>query len=372
MNVIAKIEDTQWIKKIKGTYKQYERFTPVIFFMAGFTWDSITIKRIDLWLDNIILMTYIFLTGCMIILVNLINENQINKKFILKYQEWYPLAIQFFLGGLFSAYVVLYFQSATFTKNWIFIGLLILVLVGNEFIKERITSLKIQIILYFLALFSFIIFFIPVVVRIMNAFVFLISGILSLLLVAALVYFLYKKCQGLKLKEAKNLGVIIIILYFLLNIFYFLNWIPPVPLSLKSGGIYHNVSREGGEYMLRFERGSWFNFWKSADHDFNYQSGDTTFCFAAVFAPTKLNKRIIHEWQYYSAKEESWKTTDRLSYKITGGRDGGYRGFTYKKNIQEGKWRVDVETDQGQLLGRIPFRLIYIDSTELKFKTVVK
>jgi hypothetical protein len=372
LNVVAKIEDTQFFKRIKGTYNKYERFAPAIFFMAGFTWDSITIKRIDLWLDNIILLTYIFLTGCMIILVNFLNENQIQKKIILKYQEWYPLAIQFFLGGLFSAYVVLYFQSASFTKNWIFIALLILVLIGNEFIKERLTNLKVQIILYFLALFSFIIFFIPVVIRIMNAFVFIISGILSLFLVAALIYFLYKKCQSLKFKEARNLGVIIIILYFLLNIFYFLNWIPPVPLSLKSGGIYHHVNRSEGQYILKFERGSWFNFWKSADYDFHYQTGDTTFCFAAVFAPTKLNKRIVHEWQYYLDKQETWKTTDRLSYKISGGRDGGYRGFTYKKNIHEGKWRVDVETDEGQLLGRIPFRLIQIDSTDLKLKTIKK
>jgi len=372
LNQLARLGEAGFVKKSRNFYKRHERFAPVMFFTAGFTWDSFTIKRIDLLLDNIILLSYILLMGGLIILLNLINEKLINRNFLLKYQEWYPLAIQFFLGGLFSAYVVLYFQSASLTKNWLFLGLLLLVLVGNEFIKERITSLKLQIILYFLAVFSFLIFFIPVLLRIMNTFVFLLSGVIGLLLILGLIYFLYQKSAGFSFKDARNLGITIFILYFLLNVFYFLNWIPPVPLSLKSGGIYHHISRDGGNYVLRFEKGSWYDFWKSSDHEYHFQSGDTTFCFAAVFAPTKLNKRIFHDWQYYSKKEKSWKSSDRLGYKITGGRDGGYRGFTFKKNIHQGKWRVNVETDEGQVLGRIPFKLIPADSSERIFKTILK
>ena len=36
--------------------------------------------------------------------------------------------------------------------------------------------------------------------------------------------------------------------------FYFLNWIPPVPLSLKFGGIYHEVKKTGDRFELSFER----------------------------------------------------------------------------------------------------------------------
>ena len=48
-----------------------------------------------------------------------------------------------------------------------------------------------------------------------------------------------------------------------------------------------------------------------------------------------------------------------MTYEITGGRDDGYRGFTYKANIIEGQWRVDVITEEESLLlGVIEFEVI--------------
>jgi len=372
MKIIKKLSDTTAVRKVVGTYKRYERFAPALSFMAGFTWDSLTIKRIDLWLDNIILMAYILLLGSTILLVNLISEGRIKNPFILKYQEWYPLAIQFFMGGLFSAYVVLYFQSASITKNWIFLGLLVLVLVGNEFIRDRLTNLKLQFILYFFAVFSFFIFFIPVLLGRMNIYIFILSGFLSLAFILTFLYTVYRKIEGLSIRNFRNLSMILGGFFLLLNLLYVFNWIPPVPLSLKEGGIYHHVSRQGDDYRLKYEKGSWYYFWKESDHDFHYQEGDTVFCFASVFAPTRLNKRIYHHWQYYSEGEGEWKTTDRMNYEIKGGRDGGYRGYTYKRNLQPGKWRVNVETDGGRILGRIPFTLVTQGKHSHPLKTIYK
>ena len=109
------------------------------------------------------------------------------------------------------------------------------------------------------------------------------------------------------MREFKNLSLIIVIIYIALNIFYFLNWIPPVPLSLKDAGIYHHVSRSDEQYKVKFEKGSWYQFWKSSDSNFHYQTGDTVFCFAAIFAPTELNKKIVHQWQLYDKKHDEWK-----------------------------------------------------------------
>ena len=77
------------------------------------------------------------------------------------------------------------------------------------------------------------------------------------------------------------------------------------------------------------------------------------FCFVSVFAPSELKKKIYHKWQKYSQTDDAWITTDRAGYKLTGGRRGGYRGFTYKKNVENGDWRVDVITEDDLLLGRI-------------------
>jgi hypothetical protein len=62
--------------------------------------------------------------------------------------------------------------------------------------------------------------------------------------------------------------------------------------------------------------------------------------------------------------EGDWQTTDRLSYRIVGGRDGGFRGYSYKKNfeLRSGRnepqdWRIEVKTGDGLLLGRINFQI---------------
>ena len=166
--------------------------------------------------------------------------------------------------------------------------------------------------------------------------------------------------------------IIIISIFFILNLFYYFNWIPPVPLSLKDAGIYHHVSRVDEQYLVKYEKGTWYHFWKSSDNNFHYQPGDTVYCYAAVFAPTELNKKIIHQWQIFDKRSDEWKTTDRLSYKINGGRDGGYRGYTYKKNMQNGEWRINVITKEGLLLGRVSFDVSSIEDKSIKLKTIFK
>lgn len=45
---------------------------------------------------------------------------------------------------------------------------------------------------------------------------------------------------------------------------------------------------------------------------------------------------------------------DRIGYTVTDGRETGYHGFTYKNNIPEEEWRVEVNTtEKEQVIGRI-------------------
>ena len=176
----------------------------------------------------------------------------------------------------------------------------------------------------------------------------------------------------MSMADFRNTMALIGGVYLVLNLFYFLNWIPPVPLSLKEGGIYHHVHRAGDRYELRFEKGRWYQPFKESDKVFHYMPGDTVFCFTSVFAPTQLEKKVIHQWQVWSAKRDEWIISDRLGFRIYGGRDGGYRGYTYKKNIQPGKWRVDVRTEDDLLLGRISFRLVPAEKPIPAMETIYK
>jgi hypothetical protein len=137
--------------------------------------------------------------------------------------------------------------------------------------------------------------------------------------------------------------------------FYFLNWIPPVPLSLKFGGIFHQVTKKADAYHLRYEAGAWYQFFKRSDQPFR---GDgPAYCFTAVFAPVDLKTTIYHRWQYRVAAGRTFAQTDRIAIAISGGREEGYRGYTVKQRVIPGFWRVDVETEDGRIIGRVNFRV---------------
>ena len=352
--------------------QKHQRFLPVISFFTGFTWDSVTITRIDELSDNLIISLYLLLLAFLIIMTLYSEQNRFEKKFLVKYSHWYPPGIQFFLGGLFSVYVVFYFKSASFTKTAIFLGLLILLLVANEFLKNKLTNSYLLISLYFLASFSFFIFFIPVITGYMNAFTFITGSLAGLMLPYFILSYLYrKKLISSKKQYQKHLGLIGGI-YTIMILFYLFNLIPPVPLAMKYTGIYHHIHKNNAEnnYILKHEKPAWYQFFKTDDSKFHYQENDSIFCFASVFAPTRLTKRIAHKWQYYSEIQGEWIVTDRTVYRLTGGRDGGYRGYTFKKNIEMGEWRVDIITDDDQILGRIKFEIIPAEKSILKFETI--
>lgn len=360
------------VKRPMNAYIKYRKFLPLVAFFTGFGWDSFTLRRIDAFVDNLILLCYLLLLGTLILIFHLVDKRVLKKDFLDKRVEWFPIAIQFFVGGLFSAYVVFYFHSASLSKTALFFIILVGLLVANEFLKERLTNMYLQMALFFLAAFSFFTFFLPVLLKEMNGYVFLLGGFLSLAMVwGVLFYLLYRSAIRSKEQYWKICGLLGG-MFLVLNLFYAMNWIPPVPLSLKKGGIYHHVERVGNQYKLKFESPRWYQFRKDSDNPFTYAPDDTVYCFAAVFAPTELKKGIYHHWQQYSDKRGEWITTDKLRYNITGGRDGGYRGYSFKKNIQPGDWRVEVKTEDEMLLGQIRFTIEAADSATYTLETIYR
>jgi len=65
----------------------------------------------------------------------------------------------------------------------------------------------------------------------------------------------------------------------------------------------------------------------------------------------------VHRWRRYDPKSGHWLTVSTVAFAINGGRDGGYRGYTIKHNPQPGDWRVDIDTGEGHLIGRISFKV---------------
>ena len=69
-----------------------------------------------------------------------------------------------------------------------------------------------------------------------------------------------------------------------------------------------------------------------------------------------LQTTIYHHWKWRPFSEHaSFVTTDRIPITISGGREKGYRMYTMKHRVQTGEWRVNVETEDGRILGRMTF-----------------
>lgn len=361
-----------WLGKSVAIYRRLERYLPILSFLAGFGWDSLTLNRVDRLSDNLILLAYLVLLGASIILFNLVDKKVLRRGFFVRHQRWYPVSIQFFSGGLFSAYIVFYFQSAGVGKGYLFLGLLMGLMLATELLKERLTNIYLQTTFFFLAAFSFFVFFLPVMLKRMGAGIFLISGLISLLLILGILLGLQRQAALKSREEFRRLCLLVALIFLLLNGFYRANWIPPIPLSLKYGGVFHHLTREEDRYRLQFEKPAWYQIFKNSDDPFHFAGGDTVYCFASVFAPTALTTRIYHHWQRFSEEKQSWQSTDRISYPISGGRDGGYRGFTYKRNLQSGDWRIIVESEDRRSLGKISFRLQEVSMSPRQWQTIYR
>ena len=348
-----------------------KRWMPLLFFFGGVLWDVLTLDRIGAWFDNLILLVYLMVLGGLILAATLLTYERAASPRLMQHRRWLPHAIQFFLGALFSAYVVFYFQSATLAPSSVFLVLLVVLLVANEFIHQRLFNLYLLLGLYFLAGFSFFLFFIPVVTKTMGYGMFWLAGLLSLGLLGAMLAYLRARSIFASTRQFVYAAGVVVALFGLLNVFYLLHWIPPVPLAMRFGGVFHHASREGPVFDLRYEQPAWYQFWVDSDQRFHYAEGDTVFAFTAVFAPTRLRKTIYHRWRVYDKAQHAWVSTDRIGYEVEGGRNRGYRGYTFKRNVRPGAWRVDVETDAGRVIGRIRFDVVPVGARVTRLKRVV-
>ena len=336
-------------------------FMPPVFFFSGVGYDTLTLTRIDRLQDNLLLLIYLLLLGVLIVLTGRLGIDPAPEReqlttlspfarWLLRVRPYYPMAVQFLLGGLFSAYAVFYSRSATLTSTAIFFALLVALLVGNEFLRDRLSSLRLLVSLYALVCFAFFTFFLPVMTGLMNAAIFLAGAGLSVAVTFRVVQLIYRNNPDRSKREAIGVTMPAFALIGLLVGFYFLNWIPPVPLSLKFGGIYHEVKKADDRFELSFER-EWYQVWKRSDSIF--PANEPIYCFTAVFAPVDLNTTIYHHWYFRPNSDTPFSHADRIPMKISGGREGGYRTYTFKQRLDPGDWRVDVETEDGRVVGQV-------------------
>jgi hypothetical protein len=340
--------------------------------LGGFVFDAVTLKRIDMFWENFWVVVHILgVALCIFWVTREANFSSQREGWATTLDHWLVNLLQFLFGGLLSTFMVFYFRSGTFWVSWPFYLLLTAAFVANEKFKSQYTRLEFQLSVFFLSLFCFLIFILPVVIHAVGRLVFLLSGALSLGLWWIFVCALRKRAKENISHHMQTIVASTAAIFIVINVLYFMNVIPPLPLSLQEAGIHHSITRTaGGTYIVQTERQGWLGFFRLAPR-FHSAPGEPVYFYSAVFCPTSLNTEIIHEWQTYDSRR-GWITADRIRLSVRGGRDGGYRTYSVKSGLKPGAWRVNVEIPTGAILGRFRFNVLPESGAPAPLKTELK
>lgn len=349
-------------RKIKTFIKIHERRISSIALLTGFIFDYLTLTRIDRLYDNFVLIFYLIVAALGILILHLYESGRVGGKVFSFLRAILPTVIQFAFGGLFSGFSVFYSRSATLSASWLFLLVIFGLLVGNEFFKRYYARLTFQVTVFFFAVFSYSIFSVPIITRRLGSVVFLLSGAVSLAVILIFLMALARITPVSFNQSKRTLLTSIGAVYFVINIFYFLNIIPPIPLSLQEISVYHFVSHNAdGTYTVHIEDRPWYAFLQPKNTFHVTDSKTPSYVLSSIFAPTNLKTNIIHEWQYFDETKDEWVLTHRVAFEIVGGRSDGFRGYSVKNEIFPARWRVNVKTPRGQLVGRYVFRVKQVD-----------
>jgi len=342
-----------------------QRHWLTIAFVFGFIGDLILLNKVDDIIDNAILLFYVSLATASIFLLYAGIAEKFSEKTNLFFRTWSPYAMQYAFGGLLSGMLIFYGRSGTFVESWPYLLMIAIVIYGNETITNRQTRLVYNLIIYFIGLISYVVLVIPVLTGKMGPTVFVGSGLLALLIMYNVFRAVERIVPNFIQLQKRNVVFIIGTIYVVFNVLYFTNIIPPIPLSIKHAGMYYDVVRIDDTYTLTYEQPPWWLWYRNSSNVLSVERGDAIYCYASVFAPTRLSTDIFHRWEYYDESTKKWVQHARIAYAIRGGREKGYRGYTLIRNHFEGTWRCRVETGRGQVVGMQKFEIIYGKPGEL-------
>lgn len=314
-------------------------------FLSGVVWDALTLQRIDQKAtQDVLLALWLGAAGCALLIAALPERNTLLQRVRLGA----AVAAQFALGGLLSALSIFYLRSASWGVSVLFVATITALLVANEFLRARYLKLVPLFGMWSIATAALALLVVPtfwgeVAPRVAAGALLLAAG------VACAFGMLLARLQKM---SAWSMGAIACGVPIVLWGLYSANLIPPVPLVAREVGIYHYLWRdEQGYHLVRYKQGWGAWLWGTA-HDATLALADNPiYCYSAVFAPEGVGATVFYHWQYRD-KEGSWHTHARIPLTIVGGREGGFRSYTFVRARTEGEWRCVVEDAQGRTLGK--------------------
>jgi len=340
----------------------HERHLSALAMVAGFIADNLLFERVDLLQTQLVFAAYTAICFIAIPLLHWLEERAEHGKPAPRLRLLLPFAIQFALGGFWSGFVIFYGRSADLGASWPFILFLFAILLASEYFHRYHERLIFTSVLFFFALYSYAIFAVPIFTGSIGTGTFLLSGLAAISTFALFTRLLRSLARERFLTSVWRIRAGAFAVLILINVFYFTNILPPLPLSAPAAGVYHTVWRVPGAYLATGEAEPWQVRYLGFAPTLQVVAGDSLAAYSSVFAPTTLATTIVHRWQWYDPAGKRWVTKSIISYSIVGGRDGGYRGYSSVPISNPGEWRVNIETTDGRLISQLPFTVELVAS----------
>lgn len=349
----------------------WERSKPLhgaAFFLGGFAWDAATLTRVDKLADNAFIGLYLVVLAGLLVVERRAQRFPDRWPGLVQWPQVPRYGQQLVFGGLYSAYFIFYSMSAGALSGMVFLGVLVALALANEFGFERLSSRALKMGLFSLCATSWFVFLVPVLTGWLGPGVFWLAALLGAGLAGAVVAASeWDLDHAPRRAELWRQGGAIGGFVGALALLHLLHLIPPIPLAVRQGGIFHGVDRTATGYAVTWQprARSWLT---RDDRVFHLQPGDKVWCVTAVFAPNGAAVDVVHEWQRWV--DGAWETTDTIPLSIQGGRGDGFRSYSRKANLHgSDTWRVRVLGPGGREVARYPVWLVREEPGERRLKT---
>ncbi len=339
------------------------RHATTLLFIGGFIFDLVILPEAGhvatIWIGLLYLGVIAFSIACREWVISRNTASSSERKMY----SFFTFLIAYFSGSALSFVCVYALRSAIFAVSWPLFLVLFLCVLTNELVSSHHFRLTLDTGVFLVALFFFVVFNMPVLLKVQSDTTFIISTGIVIVVSLFFVYCISFTSESAN-EESSRLYALACGIPMFIGMLYFLNVIPPVPLTLSEAGVYHNVTRSQEGLFRGFKENDTRIFSTFRTPVYNLSQEDSgVYFFSAVGAPADLTAPISHVWDLYDGTNKKWVEKTRVEFTLAGGRENGYRAYSKKENVEEGLWRVSVKVDDKRIVGRVKF---YIKKTDGK------
>jgi len=340
------------LKKMTEPFEKGAKHASAAVFLLGFVLDLFTLPRIDHPAVPYLVGGHMAIIGGSILLNRILLTRMAGR--FERLETIFPLLTAFSFGAILSFLFIYFARSSAPGASWPFLLLLAAIMVGSEVFRKRLEGLRFYVTLFSVLTILLSTLFVPILFGDLSTWTFVTSVLFGIMVSILYTGILFRVTPHETRLIFRGTLISISLFVSLLVTSYFSGIMPAIPLVLKEGDVFSTVVRSAsGDYVKEGTARSWHTGLLTPRVHL-WSPGTPIYFYSAVFAPTTLSGTIVHDWQLKD-EEGKWISLTRISFPISGGREEGYRGYSYKEGISVGQWRVVVSLSDGRVIGRVPF-----------------